>query len=236
MNKLIFIGASVLSFTAGSVSGYFYATKKLGEAFDRQVEEQVEKEMAVIFRNKDKAEFELQEAQERLRQLERIVNSTGPVVKDLEGSERVFYNNVLPAVRDFAEKHAPPGVVVDAMKKYQGVSLESQVEPTLDHPYQITDAMFTEGVAGYDQVQLTYYAGDGVLADDRDDIIEDPASIVGTEFHKLFGDLSGDANVVFIRNGVRDLDFEITRSEGKYGEEVAGFLPDMDPDPGGDNA
>jgi hypothetical protein len=86
--------------------------------------------------------------------------------------------------------------------------------------------MFQDGDLKYDQIQLSYYAGDDTLADDRDDVIEDPVPMVGSEFRHLFGQISGDPNVVFIRNGVRQVDFEITRSEGKYGEEVAGELPD----------
>lgn len=237
MNKAILVaGTAILSFTAGSLSSYFYVRKTLLEDFDCQLEEQVEKELQVIFRNKDKAELALQVAEERLQQLEGAVTEvqSKPVVVDLVGSERVFYNNVLPAVQEFAEKHRPPVPAREAMAKYQGADPESQVQVSMDHPYQITDGMFQE--ADFTQIQLTYYAGDGVLSDDRDDVIEDPAVLVGVEFPKWFGDLSGDENVVFIRNGAREADFEITRSEGKYGEEVAGELPDWLSEQRGDDA
>jgi hypothetical protein len=223
MNKVILVGATaILSFTAGSLSSYFYATKKLGEAFDRAVEDQVDKEMDAIAKRQNKSELALQAAQERLKQIER--GTVGPVVVDLKDSEKVFYNNVLPAVQQFALEHAPPAVATEALARYKGLDPESHVEVSEDHPYQITDGMFQED--DFTQIQLTYYAGDGVLADDRDDVIEDPATLVGVEFPKWFGDLSGDENVVFIRNGAREADFEITRSEGKYSEEVAGFLPE----------
>jgi hypothetical protein len=221
MNKAILVaGTAILSFTAGSLSSYFYVRKILLEAFDHQVSEQVGKEMYVVEQRRFKAEQEMLEAQSKLLSME-------PLVVDLDSKERVFYNNVLPAVQEFAEKHKPQAIATEALKKYQGADPESQVEPSMDHPYQITDGMFQE--ADFTQIQLTYYEGDGVLSDDRDDVIEDPQTMVGTEFPKWFGDLSGDENVVFIRNGAREVDFEITRSGGSYGEEVAGFDPVRDP-------
>jgi len=223
MNKAILVGATaILSFTAGSLSSYFYVQKKACVDFDRLVEEQVDKEMSAIAQRQRKSESELRDATTKLQQMEDLVGDIQrkPIAVDLDGSEKVFYNNILPAVQEFANRLKPPVPVREAMASYQGLDPESRVEVSMDHPYQITDGMFQE--ADFTQIQLTYYAGDGVLSDDRDDVIEDPATLVGVEFPKWFGDLSGDDNVAFIRNGAREADFEITRSEGKYGEEVAG--------------
>lgn len=233
MNKIIFIGVSVLSFAGGSVSGYLYAQKILMETFDRQLSEQIQKEMAATYRNKDRAEDALRAAQRKLEELEG--EAAKPTVVDLADSEKVFYNNVLPAVREFTDRLRPPVPAREAMAAYQGLGEETKIEPSMDRPYQINDAMFQEGVSGYDQIQLTYYAGDGVLADDRDDVIEDPLPMVGPDFQNQFGQMSGDPNVVFIRNGLREIDFEITRSEGKYGEEVAGERPNWLPDHRGED-
>ncbi len=223
---------------AGFWGGIYYATKKLGETFDSAVQAQVDKELDAISRRQNKSESELREATTKLQQMEDLVGDiqSKPIVLDLDNNEKVLYNQILPAAREFAERFKPPVPVTTALARYQGADPESRVEPSMDHPYQITSAMFEESVPGYDQIQLFYYAGDGVLADDREDIIEDPATIVGVEFPKWFGDLSGDENVVFIRNGARNVDFEITRSEGKYGEEVAGEMPDWLSEQRGDDA
>lgn len=227
MNKAILVaGTAILSFTAGSLSSYFYVQKMLLEDFDRRVQEQVAKEVEVAARILNKTDQEMRVATTKLQQMEDLVGDVQSKPVALDDNEKVLYNQILPTAREFAGRFKPPVPVTTALARYQGADPESRVEPRMDHPYQITSAMFEESVPGYDQIQLFYYAGDGVLADDREDIIEDPATIVGVEFPKWFGDLSGDENVVFIRNGARDVDFEITRSEGKYGEEVAGELPD----------
>lgn len=90
-------------------------------------------------------------------------------------------------------------------------------------PYIIHVDEFTQNEKGYTQSTLTYYEDDDVLADERDNVIEDQDEMVGVHNLVRFGHGSNDANTVHIRNDKRQLDLEILRSTGSYAEEVHGF-------------
>jgi hypothetical protein len=99
----------------------------------------------------------------------------------------------------------------------QVVSMRDENEPHI-----ISQEEFMEGGPGYNNPTLTYYAGDDILADERDQPITDVVDLLGEDNLK-FGFGSGDPNIVYIRNNKISLDIEILKSEGKYSEEVAGF-------------
>lgn len=91
-------------------------------------------------------------------------------------------------------------------------------------PYILTLQEFNDGDPEYDQNTLTYYEGDNVLADERDQPINNGIeTIVGGEGNLRFGHWSEDANVLYIRNDELQIDFEIVRSFGKFAVEVLGF-------------
>lgn len=89
-----------------------------------------------------------------------------------------------------------------------------------DRPYIISNEMFEDSELQYNQTTLTYYEGDGVLVDDRDQ----PLTIKPTlgEGTLKFGNASGDVNLVYIRNEKLEVDFEVCRAMGTYAEEVLG--------------
>lgn len=97
-----------------------------------------------------------------------------------------------------------------------------------DKPYVITLAEYMAGEKGYEQTCLTYYDGDDVLTDERDTIIEDIEGTVGRVNMLRFGHASDDRNIVYIRNDRISLDFEIAKSDGKYAEEVLGYVEHSD--------
>lgn len=107
---------------------------------------------------------------------------------------------------------------VDAIR----VSDEARRQP--GRPYIISVTEFTDNDLGYSQNAISYYAGDHVLADERDQPIPNLDGVVG-ERNLRFGDGSGDANVVFVRNDAMQVDFEICQSLGTYAEEVLGVAP-----------
>lgn len=90
-------------------------------------------------------------------------------------------------------------------------------------PYIISHDEYMEAEPGYDQQVLTYYEGDETLADERDEPIMTVDEVVGEDHLQRFGYGSGDPNTVFIRNDRLTLDFEVTRSEGKFSHEVLGL-------------
>lgn len=90
-------------------------------------------------------------------------------------------------------------------------------------PYVITHDEFMENNYEHPQHSLTYYAGDDVLVDERDEMIDDIESLIGTDNLTRFGSGSRDPNIVYIRNEKREADFEVALSKGKFSEEVMGL-------------
>jgi hypothetical protein len=80
------------------------------------------------------------------------------------------------------------------------------------------------GEGGFDPAFYTFYDDDKILADEHDEVVDDVENLVGYENLEKFGHGSDNANVVMIRNVHLNLDIEVTRSHGSYGEDVAGFL------------
>lgn len=75
----------------------------------------------------------------------------------------------------------------------------------------------------YTESTLTYYAGDDVLCDEKDKIIEDQDAVVGVENLDRFGHGSGDPSIVYIRNDDLAIEVEVVKSERTYAEDVHGM-------------
>lgn len=75
----------------------------------------------------------------------------------------------------------------------------------------------------YSTSTFTYYAGDDVLCDEKDKIIEDRDDIVGDHNLDRFGHGSHDPLIVYVRNDALSAEFEIVKSDKTYAEEVHGL-------------
>lgn len=95
-------------------------------------------------------------------------------------------------------------------------------------PYIISIEEYMENAFEHEQTQLTYYAGDGILADEKDGMITEVQAIVGNENLSRFGHGSQDANTVYVRNERTEADYEVTLSTGKFSEEVMGLTHSAD--------
>lgn len=80
------------------------------------------------------------------------------------------------------------------------------------------------GEKDYPQITVTYFEGDDVLIDERDEPIKDVDMTIGIASLGLFGHGSNDNNVVYVRNERLEVDFEVVRSQGKYVVEILGFI------------
>lgn len=78
----------------------------------------------------------------------------------------------------------------------------------------------------YDEMTLTYFEKDNVLANERDEVIgegEERDSLVGEANLDQFGHGSNDPNVVYIRNDRLEMVIEVCLSHQAYATEVHGF-------------
>jgi hypothetical protein len=97
-----------------------------------------------------------------------------------------------------------------------------------DIPYVISKDEYFENEGDLPQTSLTYYAGDEILADDRDEVIDNVEALVGEKNLARFGHGSDDKNLVYIRNERIGAEYEIAYSGGKYSDEVHGFIEHSD--------
>jgi len=99
-----------------------------------------------------------------------------------------------------------------------------------DRPYVIPAKEWYLNETNYDQITLTYWADDDVLADDGNRMIHEIDTVVGaTNLHR-FGFLSEDPDIVYVRNEQLKADYEITKDERNYAEIVLGIPVDDERD------
>ena len=92
-----------------------------------------------------------------------------------------------------------------------------------DRPYIISYDEFMQGEKDYPQNTLTWYEGDDVLTDEKDQPIEKIDFVIGDEAVQRFGHGSGDPRIVYIRNDVMEIDFEVVKHTASYAKTVLGF-------------
>lgn len=213
----LILGASALGMAVGFGAGYSYAKKRLTEQYDLLLEEQMaatKKHYAKTYKAEDfatptsAAEHLLGDAVEALtvyRGKQEVIED--PVVEDVD----------LPDEEVVAEEKN----VFDDNGDEQRLD-KAHRDP--DRPYVVDMDEYMENPSEHDQLTFTYYAGDHVLADERDKEVPDVDGVVGNMNLNMFGiGTGGDPNVVMIRNERLGLDFEIALSQGKYTVEVLGF-------------
>lgn len=92
-----------------------------------------------------------------------------------------------------------------------------------NEPYVISFEEWLADDFQHDQLSITYYEEDDVLADSESRPIDDVLGNVGDRCLSNFGLGSKDPNVVYVRNEKRGLDFEILLDHGSYEAEVLGI-------------
>lgn len=77
----------------------------------------------------------------------------------------------------------------------------------------------------YQEVTLTYYAGDDVLCNERDEVVDpqDRERLIGEKNLDRFGHGSNDPSIVYVRNDRLELIYELVKSPHSFAEEVHGF-------------
>lgn len=99
-------------------------------------------------------------------------------------------------------------------RKNEDEDEEKEDDEDVNEPYVISPDEF-DTMDGYDVVSLTYYADD-VLTDERDNVIENQESLVGSDWASHFGEYEDDS--VFVRNDDRMCDYEILADTRRYAD------------------
>lgn len=94
---------------------------------------------------------------------------------------------------------------------------------TADTPYVISAEEYLQNDPEFEQLEMTWYAGDNILCDDKDKPVENINLYVGDDNLQKFGLASQNISLVFVRNERLRMDFEVSYSDGTYKHEVMGL-------------
>jgi hypothetical protein len=234
------VGAGCVLGVAAGVAGSFTLFRlvllpKLQREFDKQVDGRVSQEAAVLRSHYN----------DRLKEsLAGVVSGNlGTDGSTNEGSSALGRRPEREPVTNYAgiRKVSGPPSPVDA--RLEGVEDDDDEQHTdasgadeaeihnvfEDHPAgdfpkirRVNRDEFGEVPAGYTTEVLTWYAGDGVLCDEKDDPIRSPLALIGTE-KPLFGYLAEDPHVYLVVNEELDLCLEVVYKESSYVDAVLDY-------------
>ena len=222
-NPYLIAGVALVALTSGAALGYMYAKKKLVTQYDQILEEQIESTKNYYTRLNKREQFKTPaEAVEVLvpeEERDEKVDTAAAALLAYQG-EKVDEERVTEVVSNIFVDSIP----VDDNFDYS----EEMKDRDPEMPYVISREEYMENVSENEQSTLSYFAGDDVLLDEKEEIINDSDTVVGNQNLLRFGHGSKDNNTVYVRNEKLELDFEIVKSEGKYSEEVLGFIEHSD--------
>lgn len=217
MNKDILVASGVVTaFAAGAGAGFLFAKKKYENSFEEVIEREIREAKEFYKRTYKVDEFATPEA---------AVESLGvpdPLLEDATDALRTYLGQDVPD-----EPEEPVEEEQEIIER--NVFDDSELKIDKDNrdksrPYVVDLDEFMENPHDHEQLQFTYFAGDNVLADEKDKDIPDPDPIVGNMNLMMFG--ASDPNekhIVLIRNEKLNLDFEVAYSDKKYTHEVLGY-------------
>lgn len=243
-NPYVLAGVALIAGGTGAYLGYRYGIKKAGLRFDARLEEEIDAMRDHYKRVAKMGEYGTpQEAVEKLvpkAEAQRALTQyqgqkiTHPVVP--KPSEALSDEDMAAQVRaaERLESVTEPEVqVVSVFNDNHEQEWDYQVELSKrsslaeDAPFVISKDEFDENEGGHNQGTLSYYLGDDVLTDERDEPISNTESVVGDDNLLRFGHGSGDPRTVYVRNPKLSMDWEIVKSDGRFDAEVLGFAPEI---------
>ena len=176
----------------GSFSAWLYAKKKYEKIANDEI-----RSMREYFRRREKELLEDDGAEE--------IEEPGdePESSD-EENDKGIYSNIIKE----------SGYVRYGKSSNQNDSEEDN--DVDDEPYVIRPDLF-DTLDDYESMTLTYYA-DGILADMFDVPVDDPDTLVGTDFADCFNVEEVDGDVVYVRNERKKMDFEIIEDLRNYSD------------------
>lgn len=236
-----FAGAGV-GVAAGFAVGYFVMGKRLETKYEKIADEEITQmrdhyhQLGVALRGEA----------ERRKPLEELVVERGYVSN--EGVRREYTEAEQAAIDEVAAKHSDPSEEAEAEDiAASAVPTETVAEVAppetqnvfgnadetddwdyaeeaskreRDVPYIIHVDEFRQNEPSHEQVTLTYYEQDDILADSRDTTVDDMDEVVGLGNLGRWGHGSNDPNITYVRNEEMKLDVEILRDRGSFHETV----------------
>lgn len=202
----------------GAVGSLFY----LRAEFNKKVEEEIAaRDMAIreLKRQKENSDLEAERANNRINS--KVSSELSKRLGYSQDNVSALTRNA-PTTRSRASQ-GPSGDrkdVVFSIDENGVVNDYPSEHYTADVPYglsSIDDFLLTK--KEYDKTTLTWYDGDGVLATESGDVIEDVNFILGTDWRTEIGRLEKD--IAYIRNDRAGTDYEVIVEHKNYTEDWA---------------
>jgi flagellar basal body-associated protein FliL len=218
MKLSIVVGTTaIVSLAAGSAAGYFIALKILEKKYEGRLQEEVESTKKFYAKLYKKDEFQTPES--TMKEIAPGAAEAAAALINYQGRGSKSFE-VVDTKKEFVEE-VLSNIFSDTTT--EEISEKEKRDRTEEAPYILTKDEFMENDSEYTQSTVTYFGGDKVLIDSREDMIEEVDMTVGEGNLERFGHGSGDPNVLYVRNDRLELEFEILLSRGKYSKEVAGL-------------
>lgn len=189
--------SKVLIFAAGAAVGSAVSWKLLKTKYEQIAREEIESVKEVFSRREEPVKEKTEEPEPGTvaEFIEKKPAAVSKYAAKLE-EERIAYSKILEESEYVESEEFKAGGIKD--------------------PYPIEPEEFGE-MDDYDEVSLVYFA-DGVLTDDKYELIDDVDAIVGEDFADHIGDYEDEC--VHIRNDARRTDYEILADSRNYFGDV----------------
>ena len=197
---------------AGAAAGYQYASKKLSEQFLEELEIEVERTKKHYSQLKKSDYPTVQDAANAFLPISRgeLREKVSALITQSEYGD--------PAPEETGLTQVAQNIFTN-VENWDADAEEAQRDPA--KPYILEhDEFYT---SDRNSVTLTWFAGDGVLSDEKDEFVPDVDVVVGEANLERFGHGSRDPLILYVRNENLDLDFEIVYAEGKYTQQILGM-------------
>lgn len=245
MNKTVLVAtASAVSFAIGAGAGYFLGVRRLEAEYDRRLEEELDKTIdyyARLHGEQEEGEVPLPKRKRK------IVEDAADAMIAYNSPAAEINSAVLGKLSEGLRRHEWPDKDVEQTKGGTNIFEESpppvavalevrvQKEPEVTTNVEVPHVIKVDefGDTDFEPSSMTYYALDRVLMNELgEQLSEDEIrETIGNLDILRFGELSGDPNIIYVRNTHLQMDFEIARSPGAFATEVLGQT--FEPEDGG---
>jgi hypothetical protein len=213
--KEVLIGA------AGAGVGFLVARNVLEKKYARLLDEEIRrtKEFFGEYNGPENPEF-----------MDQAIK-TAEAMSEYSGGEVVVNPAVLAqeVTKTMTAYNKPGAPTVDeTVKDIESNMAAAPPDPDARPPYIITTEEFMAAELDYEQITLSFFAGDGIVMDEDNNVISPDRveQIVGTDNLNRFGtnteDPAMEPHVLYVRCERFNMDFEVLRSPGSHAVEVLG--------------
>jgi hypothetical protein len=188
--------------TIGAVSTFFLTKKALAEQFERDLTQQIQEVKDYYKLLRKEAPYDTPEQVQEINYQE-LIDSYKNDTKDIKAMQEEIESE-------------------DVYEEEFSEDVETEEPIDKSKPYIISIGEFMSETE-WEKMVVTYFELDDVLVDDREVVISNVDSVIGSDALTKFGHKSKDANVVYVRNEELEADYEVVRDPRSYSEVILGF-------------